>query len=213
MEIWSKGVASVNEYDMELVLPLAATLIQLKRFADAEERLRPLDASMPRLLEPGRSLVELGTARLRAAAAAAQGNTMAAATTLRNVLNGTRAGSASAVYRTPYADGWMQLGDYYAELKLDDEATEAYESAGRLNENVAQWETKAAQASERCGRPSDAVQQLRAVVAAIRPPPIGLPWPGRTFWSRLVSHRRNATGTISARPSTRSRKARPTAAR
>ena len=27
---WSKGVASVNEYDMELVLPLAATLIQLK---------------------------------------------------------------------------------------------------------------------------------------------------------------------------------------
>ncbi len=164
VEIWSKGVASVNEYDMEIVLPLAATLIQLKRFADAEERLRPLDASMPRLLEPGRSLVELGTARLRAAAAAAQGNTMAAAATLRNVLNGTRAGSASAVYRTPYADGWMQLGDYYAELKLDDEATEAYESAGRLNENVAQWETKAAQASERCGRPSDAVQQLRVVV-------------------------------------------------
>jgi exosortase len=164
VEIWSKGVASVNEYDMELVLPLAATLIQLKRFADAEERLRPLDASMPRLLEPGRSLVELGTARLRAAAAAAQGNTMAAAATLRNVLNGTRAGSASGIYRIPYADGWMQLGDYYAELKLDDEATEAYESAGRLNENVPEWETKAAQASERCGRPSDAAQQLRAVV-------------------------------------------------
>ena len=54
------------------------------------------------------------------------------------MLNGTLAGSARPVYRTPYADGWMQLGDYYAELKLDDEATEAYESAGRLNENVAE---------------------------------------------------------------------------
>ena len=153
VEIWSKGVASVNEYDMELVLPLAATLVQLRRFADAEERLRPLDASLPRLLEPGRSLVELGTARLRAGAAAAQGNIVTAVATLRNVLNGTRAGSASAVYRTPFADGWMQLGDYYAELKLDDEAAEAYESAGRLNEKVPQWRTKAAQAAERCGRP------------------------------------------------------------
>jgi exosortase/archaeosortase family protein len=163
VEIWSKGVASVNEYDMELVLPLAATLVQLRRFADAEERLRPLDASLPRLLEPGRSLVELGTARLRAGAAAAQGNIVTAVATLRNVLNGTRAGSASAVYRTPFADGWMQLGDYYAELKLDDEAAEAYESAGRLNEKVPQWRTKAAQAAERCGRPSDAVQHLRDV--------------------------------------------------
>jgi exosortase len=163
VEIWSKGVASVNEYDMELVLPLAATLVQLRRFADAEEKLRPLDASLPRLLEPGRSLVELGTARLRAGAAAAQGNTVTAVTTLRTVLNGTRAGSASGVYRTPFADGWMQLGDYYAELKLDDEAAEAYESAGRLDEKVPQWRTKAAQAAERCGRPSDAVQHLRDV--------------------------------------------------
>jgi exosortase len=164
VEIWSKGVASVREYDMELVLPLAATLVQLKRFADAEEKLRPLDASLPRLMEPGRSLVELGTARLRAAAAVAQGNTVLAATTLRGVLNGTRAGTASAVYRTPFADGWMQLGDYYVDLKRDDEAAEAYESAGRLNENVSQWQTKAAQATERCGRPGDAVQHLRDVV-------------------------------------------------
>jgi len=163
VEVWSKGVASCNEYDMELVLPLAATLVQLRRFADAEERLRPLDASLQRLMEPGRSLVELGTARLRAAAAAAQGNTMAAATTLRSVLNGTRAGSASGVYRTPFADGWMQLGDYYTDLKLDDEAAEAYESAGRLDENVPQWRTKAAQATEQCGRPGDAVQHLRDV--------------------------------------------------
>src|SRR5262249_36873511 len=71
VEIWSKGVENVPEYDMQLVLPLAATLVQLRRFADAEEKLRPLDASLPRLLEPGRSLVELGTARLRAAAVAA----------------------------------------------------------------------------------------------------------------------------------------------
>jgi exosortase len=164
VEIWSKGVSSVNEYDMELVLPLAATLIQLRRFADAEERLRPLDASLPRLMEPGRSLVELGTARLRAAAAAAQGNTVAATATLRDVLNGTRAGSASTVYRTPFADGWMQLGDYYAQLKFDDEAAEAYEAAGRLDENIAEWRSKAAQAAERCGRSGDAVQHLRDVV-------------------------------------------------
>lgn len=58
----------------------------------------------------------------------------------------------------------MQLGDYYVELKRDDEAAEAYESAGRLNENVSQWQAKAAQATERCGRPGDAVQHLRDVV-------------------------------------------------
>jgi exosortase len=164
VEIWSKGVASVNQYDMELVLPLAATLVQLRRFADAEDRLRPLDASLSRLMEPGRSLVELGAARIRAAASAAQGNTVTAAATLRNVLNGTRAGTASGVYRTPFADGWMQLGDYYAELKLDDEAADAYESAGRLDEKVLQWRMKAAQAAERCGRTGDAVQHLRDVV-------------------------------------------------
>jgi exosortase len=163
VEIWSKGVSSVNEYDMELVLPLAATLVQLHRFADAEERLRPLDASLPRLMEPGRSLVELGAARVRAAGAATQGNPVVAAATLRNVLNGTRAGTASGVYCTPFADGWMQLGDYYTDLKLDDEAAAAYESAGRLDENVSQWRTKAAQAAERCGRPDDAIQHLRDV--------------------------------------------------
>ncbi|HEV8003479.1 MAG TPA: exosortase, partial [Planctomycetaceae bacterium] len=164
VEIWTKGVASVHEYDMELVLPLAATLVQLRRFADAEEKLRPLDASLPRLMEPGRSLVELGTARLRAAAAAAQGNPVLATTTLRSVLNGTRAGTASAVYRTPFADGWMQLGDYYTDLKLDDEAAEAYESAGRLDERVPQWQTKAALAAQRSGRPGDSAQHLRDVV-------------------------------------------------
>jgi exosortase len=164
VEIWSKGLSSVNEYDMELVLPLAATLVRLRRFADAEEKLRPLDASLPRLMEPGRSLVELGAARLRAAAAAAQGNPVAASTGLRSVLNGTRAGSASAIYRTPFADGWMQLGDYYTDLKLDDEASEAYETAGRLDENIAEWRTKAAQATERSGRPGEAVQHLRDIV-------------------------------------------------
>ena len=160
----TKDSRSVNEYDMELVLPLAATLVHLRRFADAEEKLRPLDASLTRLVEPGRSLVELGATRLRAAAAAAQGNSMAAAAILRAVLNGTRAGSASAVYRTPFADGWMQLGDYYSDLKFDDEATEAYESAGRLDEKVPEWRIKAAQAAQRCGRPGDAVQHLRDII-------------------------------------------------
>jgi exosortase len=163
VEIWSKGASSVNEYDMDLVLPLAANLVRLKRFADAEERLRPLDSALPRLVEPGRSLVELGTARVRAASSAAQGNVMSAASTLRGVLNGTRAGSASGVYRTPFADGWVQLGDYYSELKFDDEATEAYESAGRLDENVPEWRGKAAKSADRCGRPGDAVQHLRDI--------------------------------------------------
>jgi exosortase len=186
VEIWSKGVASVHEYDMELVLPLAAALVQLRRFADAEEKLRPLDASLPRLMEPGRTLVELGTARLRAAAAVAQGNMVLAATTLRSVLNGTRAGTASSVYRTPFADGWMQLGDYYTALKLDDEAAQAYEAAGHLDENVPQWQTKAAQATQTCGRPGDAAQHLREVVRRDPSPTNWLALARANFFEQIV---------------------------
>jgi len=164
VEIWNKGLDAVGQYEIDLIMPLTATLIQLRRFADAEEKLRPLDGAIQRLMEPGRSLVELGAARLRAGAAAAKGNTMSAAMTLRNVLNDTREGTASTVYRTPFADAWVQLGDYYAELRFDDQAAEAYETAGRLDRNVPEWRLKAARATERNGRPGEAVQHYRAVV-------------------------------------------------
>ena len=118
VDIWSKGLESVGHCEIDLVLPLSAALIQLKRFADAEEKLRPLDSAVQRLSEPGRSLVELGVTRLRAGAAAAKGNTVAAATTLRDVLHADarRLGAAPSIARN-FADAWMQLGDYYADLR------------------------------------------------------------------------------------------------
>jgi exosortase len=161
VEIWTTGLESVGRYEIDLVLPLSATLIQLRRFADAEEKLRPLDAALQRLMEPGRSLVELGATRLRAGAAAAKGNNVAAATMLRDVLHATREGTATAIYRTPFADGWMQLGDYYTELRFDDQAADAYESAGRLDPDAADWRLKAARATERNGRPAEAAQHYR----------------------------------------------------
>ena len=161
VDIWTKGLDSVGHTEIDLVLPLSAMLIQLRRFADAEEKLRPLDVALQRLSEPGRSLVELGAVRLRAGAAVAKGNRVAAATMLRDVLHATRDGSASAVYRTPFADAWMQLGDYYAELRFDDQAADAFESAGRLDPEVPNWREKAARAMERNGRPGEAVQHYR----------------------------------------------------
>ena len=161
VDIWTKGLDSVGHCEIDLVLPLSATLVRLRRFADAEEKLRPLDVALQRLSEPGRSLVELGVTRLRAGAAAAKGNHVAAATMLRDVLHATRDGSASSVYRTPFADAWMQLGDYYAELRFDDQAADAYESAGRLDADVPEWRLKAARATERNGRPGEAVQHYR----------------------------------------------------
>jgi exosortase len=166
VEIWTKGLESVGRCEIDLVMPLSAALIQLKRFADAEEKLRPIDVALQRLSEPGRSLVELGTVRLRAGAAAAKGNTVQAATLLRNELHATRDGSASTVYRTPFADAWMQLGDYYSDLRFDDQAADAYESAGRLDSEVPQWQVKAARSTERNGRPGESVQYYRDLAEA-----------------------------------------------
>ena len=92
VDIWTKGLESVGHCEIDLVMPLSAALIQLKRFADAEEKLRPLDSAVKRLSEPGRSLVELGATRLRAGAAAAKGNPVQAATMLRDELHATRDG-------------------------------------------------------------------------------------------------------------------------
>ena len=161
VDIWSQGLAAVGHCEIDLVLPLAAALVQLKRFADAEEKLRPLDAALARLSEPGRSLVELGAARLRAGAAAAKGDTVAAATLLRDVLAATRDNSAGTIYRTQFAEAWMQLGDYYTALRFDDQAADAYESAGRLDPELAEWRKKAARAAERNGRPGEAVEHYR----------------------------------------------------
>lgn len=166
VDIWSKGLDSVGHCEIDLVMPLSAALIQLKRFADAEEKLRPIDVALQRLSEPGRSLVELGAVRLRAGAAAAKGNTVQAATMLRNELHATRDGSASTVYRTPFADAWMQLGDYYSDLRFDDQAADAYEAAGRLDADVPQWRQKAARATERNGRPGESVQYFRELAEA-----------------------------------------------
>jgi exosortase len=163
VEIWSKGLESVGHCEIDLVLPLSATLIQLRRFADAEEKLRPLDVFLQRLSEPGRSLVELGATRLRAGAASAKGDPVAAATMLRDVLHTTRDGSASTVYRTPFADAWMQLGDCYAELRFDDQAADAYESAGRLDPDIPEWRVKAARSTEQNGRPGEAAQHYREI--------------------------------------------------
>jgi exosortase len=161
VDIWTKGLEAVGHCEIDLVLPLSAALIQLRRFADAEEKLRPLDVALQRLSEPGRSLVELGATRLRAGATAAKGNQVLAATMLRDELHATRDGTASAVYRTPFADAWMQLGDYYTDLRFDDQAADAYETAGRLDPEVAEWRLKAARATERNGRPGEAVQHYR----------------------------------------------------
>ena len=161
VDIWTKGLESVGHCEIDLVLPLSAALIQLKRFADAEEKLRPLDLAVQRLSEPGRSLVSLGVTRLRAGASAAKGNIMAAATTLRDELHATRDGSASAIYRTQFSDAWMQLGDYYADLHLEDQAVDAYEAAGRLDPDAPQWRSKAARVTERSGRPGEAAQHYR----------------------------------------------------
>lgn len=161
VDIWNKGLEAVGHCEIDLVLPLSAALIQLRRFADAEEKLRPLDVALQRLSEPGRSLVELGAMRLRAGAAAAKGNPVLAAAMLRDVLHATRDGSASAVYRTPFADAWMQLGDYYTQLQFNDQAADSYEAAGRLDPDVAGWQLKAARATERSGRPGEAVQHFR----------------------------------------------------
>jgi exosortase len=166
IDIWTKGLESVGHCEIDLVMPLSAALIQLKRFADAEERLRPIDLALQRLSEPGRSLVGLGAVRLRAGAAAAKGNPVQAATMLRDELHATRDGSASTVYRTPFADAWMQLGDYYSDLRFDDQAADAYESAGRLDSQVPQWREKAARATERNGRPGESVQYYRELADA-----------------------------------------------
>ncbi|HEX4070084.1 MAG TPA: exosortase, partial [Planctomycetaceae bacterium] len=163
VDIWSKGLESVGHCEIDLVLPLSAALIQLKRFADAEEKLRPLDLAVQRLSEPGRSLVSLGVTRLRAGAAAAKGNPLVAATTLRDELHATRDGSASAIYRTQFSDAWMQLGDYYADLHLEDQAVDAYEAAGRLDPDAPQWRSKAARVTERSGRPGEAAQHYRQI--------------------------------------------------
>jgi exosortase len=163
VDIWTKGLESVGHCEIDLVLPLSAALIQLKRFADAEEKLRPLDLAIQRLSEPGRSLVSLGVTRLRAGASAAKGNILAAATTLRDELHATRDGSASAIYRTQFSDAWMQLGDYYADLHLEDQAVDAYESAGRLDPDAPQWRSKAARVTERSGRPGEAAQHYRQI--------------------------------------------------
>ena len=117
------------------------------------------------------------------------------------------------VYRTPFADGWMQLGDYYADLKLDDEAAEAYESAGRLDEKVPQWQTKAAQAAQRCGRPGDSVQHLREVVRRDPSPTNWLALARANFLEQVSLAPRDATGTTSAKHSTKLPQAKPTAVR
>jgi exosortase len=166
VDIWTKGLESVGHCEIDLVMPLSAALIQLRRFADAEEKLRPIDMALQRLSEPGRSLVELGAVRLRAGAAAAKGSTVQAATMLRDELHATREGSASTVYRTPFADAWVQLGDYYADLRFDDQAADAYEAAGRLDAEVPQWREKAARATERNGRPGESVQYYRELAEA-----------------------------------------------
>jgi exosortase len=163
VDIWTQGLESVGHCEIDLVLPLSAALIQLRRFADAEEKLRPLDVALERLSEPGRSLVSLGVARLRAGAAAAKGNTMVAAKMLHSELNATRDGSASAIYRTQFADAWMQLGDYYADLHFDDQAVDAYDSAGRLDADASDWRLKAARVTEHSGRPGEAAQHYRQI--------------------------------------------------
>ena len=138
--------------------------------------------------------------RLRAGGLGGQGNILAAATPLRDECTPrATARPAPFIARNLPTPGCNSATT--TPMHLDDQAADAYESAGRLDVEAPEWRSKAARATERNGRPGEAVQHYRR--SPNRPrntAPSGSALAGQL--SR-PDHRRppNATGTISATPS------------
>ena len=217
VDIWTKGLESVGHCEIDLVLPLSAALIQLQAVCR-----RGGEAPPARPRRPAAERTGTQPRRARRHAAARGGRRGQGKSSWRpprcfatNCTPRATARPAPFIARhlpTPGCN-WATTTPI---CDLDDQAADAYESAGRLDPDVAAvaCESGPRRRSAAAGpaRPSQHYREL-AEHESERRRPTGSRSRGRAFSTRSPSPPPNATGTTSAKPSKRPSKTRPTASR